>query len=1320
MDYLYINAIVKEVYKDLPCGCSFPADYSKILYSTISNQDCLSNPRITNVLSGFTMRTKNQTPVIVLSNVQKHTNSASVGRFIQCIGWTWNSDLMMQKLDEVLTVDFYSESEINETALRNGIFPLPKNRHSELQELPVSMSEQVKRAVLTTIMLRWLRFDAPLRIAVPANVDYNSYVVSAVRQIYDLLPVSLRARAGFCSYLPSNKDVPESIYIGFVPEDMADARTLSLDGSSPAACAKLSSGTDNSALDMLIRYIAFLSDENRQGFFAEILQELEDSGSSEGITSVSVNAFQNLGVALELMTLTGSLEELMPQWEKRFFEKRSNFTPTMQKRIGEQIKRSVENEEFYGIFRNRCQKSSSEALDVLLSYRNYCDLSPALADKLWEITVTQLAENRTNTQILNLVNHRSEELAFVLDDTKQDQLFCRSIEERLQASQAKPADDLESVKQRIGEAKKLRDEVNSVPETEGTAALLEKIKQYGKGMNAKHGQLNNQRLKAEFEQVKQLPAETVADCQEAISSATELLGEIDRIKNPSEEDQQLRDAVNGFIQEKEAFINSSDAKFQQIEEIFNKRSDYFRILEELHKADKSQLEERHLDTIRDSLDRLRPKQLEIYANNFEAYFGNSLTLANVAVLPDFICGIIIRDICRLNKINLQLPEKSRAGEAAALIEGALHTAGKISDSCEVAVRYGYDSVNSDWFRKLLRLSHDTRSVGDFQEMERVFSTLVENGAFTGDDMIPALEMFIRCDSDLNQLFSYILQGSFRNCSPYQYHAAYEMLLASRDEKPQTVVDYLYNRANLQDNRDRTAYRVFQEFAKAHEPEEGGKKSGNNLLPVVYGMGAAIVVLLAVVVVMLINNLKRPGGDDPTTAPTDEPISTTEAKPEIVYPEEFHFFGKESDTIQKLYGNGSELSFHSRNQVVTSVLDNADAELAEAILAQYSSHRGTAVKIDDKGTCVKWEEYLFWTCWYYSDAESAQLKAVIEQTVPAEEVLSVLRVIYRSLPVEEFAVELPVQTEPAVTVPVTEATEPIVTEVTEPAASETADPSEPAGTEDTSATEPTTEPEATTVPEETVPEVTVPPVTMEEVKAAISQAAERSYVASLQYAEELILVQKLFGAEFQLRFEDHIEKVQSLKLAEDPTSANYHNFIKHYMSLPGNSVIRFDSVDEEITWNEYVFWECWILADRGVEVIDENTFNGDLHKDVMSVLSMIYGLVEDEDLPANLEELLAAAAQPEAEETVPTEAVVDNSEPTELPEGATDPSGATEAATEPTEAPVETTVPVETTEPIPPTEEQVLMEMLFESAREAYEDAQAIYQVIYNQVKDLAM
>lgn len=1333
MDYLYINAVVKEFYKDLPCGCPFPAEYQKTLYSTISNQDCLSNPAVSNVLSFFTLRTKGQVPVTVLSSVQAHTNSAAVARFIQCIGWTWNGAMMLRNLDEVLNAGFYSEDEINETALRGGRFALPRDLRSSRQEIPISMSEKVKQAVLTTVLLRWLRFDPPLRIGVPKNVDYNSYVFSAMKQIYQLFPMSLRAKAGFCSYLPSDKNLSDAISIGFVPEDMADSRTLFLDGSSPAVCAKLNCSTYSADLDTFIQYIANAPQASLADFFEEIYEDMEGSGDGEKMALITTRDYQNIGAALNLLTMDGSLEQLIPQWRKRFFEKQELFSPKMQQRIRAQIRETIDPNEFCRLFQTQWRSISPDVFESLKAYREYCIGNQPLADALWETAVAlQLAQKKTYTQIYSDISKRSKDFSFILDNTKQNQLFRQSVEEQLAALQGKavgtvkdvdslkaeaeklnaltsarvtedtselqariqsflqeletkrnaliladlrmifqdlkirPDGTIEEISIRIAEAGQLKKDLAAHQHISGAAALLDEINQYHTDLANKGNDLVHAQLAARFEQLKAQPSENEAQIKVLIDTGNALLADI-RKAAAIQKNADLQEKLCSFIQKQEDKIHSSNVKFQRIADIFRSTSQYFRLLLELDKADKSQLEEHHKQTITQELRSRRPATLEQYRNDFDGYFGKPLTLSNVAILPDYVCGLIIRDICQLNKIALRCSRTQRAGESAAKIEGALHTARSISDSCTVSVSYEGSQQDALWFRKLLRLSHDSRSMGDPQEFESVFYDLVEAGAFTGDELLPALEMLNRCGLKFGKLFKALLLGRFPNCSEQQYQLAYEMILLNTNQKPADVLEFMVSSAKKLDDRDRTAYRVFQDFAKAHEPKSSPKKL---LIPIICGLGAVIIALI-VAVVMLINKGKAP--EVPvTTEPTIMETLPAETEPAIVYPDDFLFYGKDSGSIQLLYGTGASADFASRSQKVNALLESADESVSKLILSQYNNSHGTTVVIDDQGTEVNWDEYFFWTCWLYADSDPAQLQEALDQTAPIEQVLSILRVIHHDLPKPEAAEPVPEETEA-----------PAAAETTAPAETEAAT----AATEVTEAaqadaTKPSVQEESIAATEETVPAETVPPITVADVNAVITSAAMGPYEASQIHVEELQLILKLFGHDFQLSFERHAAQVAGLKLTENTQAAKYKHFMKHYRSLPGDSMIRFDDTGIEVSWNEYVFWECWILAQQSGVNIGENTFDGSLHAEVSEILTVIHKLIGQEEYPVNLEELLAAeASAEETEQTQPTEEI------------------ASDAAEE-----------------MPKSEEALIMEAILRDARAAFEDVQQIYRAIYAQTK----
>lgn len=1309
MDYLYINAIVKEVYKDLPCGCPFPAEYRRNLHSVLSGQDCLSNPEFPEVYSFFTLRAKDQMPVLVLGKVQKHTNSASVGRLTQGLGWAVDGKLLLNNLEEMLGADFYSEDEINETALRGDKFVLPKDRRCGLQEIPMTFSAEVKKAILTTVLLRWIRYEDPLRIAVPKNVDYRSYVFSAMKQIYSLFPVSLRARIGFCSYLPSAKNVTDCIGIGFIPEAMADSVTLCLDGSSRAACAALSSGTQNQAQDELIEYLACASDEERRIFLEEFYTEVE----TKDIFEITIRDYRAMGTMVGLRKLAdsrNSQEEQIVQWNKRFFNSKDyeggKLNPEMKRKLLKQFRETIRPEAFCAWFTRECGNGTVfDALDSAEKY--YADNQP-LADALWETAVAQLTERKVSYKdIYTRAARRQKELPFVITENGLNALFCKSVEEQFAALSAqsaptlavlenlktkadqllqytevrmipetprlqsgireymlqldsrrdvlilrdyeaafarlkdRPADNMEQTRNLIAEIRSLRESV-AEKKIGGAEALLEEIGLQEQALEKKYNALVHRQLAAAFEQLKSKPAETVAQINAVLAPAAKLLSEIEKAaKIP--ENEALYKEVKAFITAKEEAVNSSDAQFQKIAGIFRSTSDYFQLLLALDKAEKDKLEDNHKATISQELLKRRPAALEAYEKAFADSFRTALSLANVAKLPDYVCGTIVRDICQLNRITMYCDRKQPAAETAANIEGALYTARKISGSCAVTVKYEGFPKDAGWYRDLLRLTHTAQTMGSPGDLENVFYELVDGGAYSGAELIPAVEMVSRCGMKFMKLFGCILEGKFRGCSEQQYRMAFERILAGSGKNAQDALEAMASKANALTGRDKTAYRVFQEFARAHTPKETAEsgKIKKILLPVVCGMGVVILALTAAVVVLATR--KPEPLPEPTVAIT-EPAETVpvETEPPVVYPEDFLFYGENKDAIGLLCGTDADITFASQEQKVADLLKAAqeDEELLTLILNRYTELAGTEVKISDEDS-VSWEEYFFWNCWYYADKEIGLFRDAMGTVEPIDQVVSVIRLIHNDLQVPA-AEEAPA----------------------EAAAGEAASAEAAAGSADEAA--------AAVTEEEAAADAAKAAPVMEDVKAAVIQAAAAPYEAAQAQLLELQQMQTLFGEDFCLNFDEHVKTVESLDLAKNP---KFKVFSKHYNQFPGDTRIRI--ADAEVTWNEYVFWECWLLARRG-DAIADTTFDGSLHADVEKLLLSIHRLIPEAEYPANLDALLAEqAVSAESSESRDTENTGE-----------------------------------ETAETAVMTDEALLLEEIYAGARGSFENTQMIYRVIF--------
>lgn len=1192
MDYLYINAMVREVFKDLPCGCPFPKHYERTLNKVLEVQNCLGEK--TEVLSGFSMLSKEEKPVLVMTRKQRHTNSQSVGAFIQCLGWSWEPTLLTSGLDSFLDTGFYSEEEIDRMAKAGGNVPLPKQLRQNWAQPQLEMSVQVRQAVLSAIMLRWLRFDAPLRIAVPADVDYNSYVIEAVRQIWELMPLGFRLRAGFCSYMPNSDDVPAEIQIVFVPEAMADSKTLSLDGSSPAVCTALCKGIGDLGLQALVQYLASATAEDRNGLLEEILEDVEQNGDGDLLTQIVPDSYQPTGLAIHLLTLHGI--DAMPQWRKRFLNNPSRFPSRMEQRLCRHIRQEVDIKQCRDLYVDDCRKADMQVWKAMEPYLPFCQNAPDLAQCLWDTALGLLRrENYSYAKIHETVASEKTLLKPILDKARYSALFCLVAQERLHTLQARSVERQEEVQACLREAAKLRDDIKAFTngtQNEDIQGVLEQVTAYGVYLQDKLTFFWMQGLADQFVQLTK-PGRSVEQLEKDICTAQELLAKCEKQRDIPEK-QVLKEEIQNFISEKTAFIHSSRAVYQQIRECMQHQRDYFALLMELETMDWGRLDAKQSSELREVLKQHRPTVFAHYMQGFREHFQKELTLTAVAELPDWVCCVMMRDICQIEQPVLRISGNHKAGDNAEKIENLLVTVRRISGAKETSVRLDEQMYDAQWLKRLLYLQHDLKTMGDGETLEEVFYRLVDEGAFSGEELIPAIQMLERCGCKCNRMFPCVMQGKFRGASQSQCRMALEELWSEADENGRQELKELENDSRKSAfELDENAVAAMAEIRK----EPSAKKSRWPLI-VMCTMGVVILGLVAALVLVMVLGSRQESDSMETTQPTETEI-VVETEP--VYPEDFYYYVSYGQTMEKLY---AEILDTEQMRIAVATLLRENEQLAQTMLERYGQDREAMVRIEDSDVQVSWAEYAFWMLYLHEDMEQEALLNLVSEQDP--DAMKILAVIYREAiqPQKdslELVDDLETSQQPDETTETTQETSQML--------------SEPE-TEQTDMASNDTEPEDPSAEETTEPEETRPAPTLEELLQDMYGATD-AYEASLETNAHWILTAQLFGADFRKEFAVHSSRVNNW-LGEEASETPAWTALRAYAStLPLDTTIGFGELDTEVTWAEFLFWECWVLENQGETLQNVGCFTEELRNQTLEVLEILYGMAGADMVPSGM-------------------------------------------------------------------------------------------------------
>ena len=166
-------------------------------------------------------------------------------------------------------------------------------------------------------------------------------------------------------------------------------------------------------------------------------------------------------------------------------------------------------------------------------------------------------------------------------------------------------------------------------------------------------------------------------------------------------------------------------------------------------------------------------------------------------------------------------------------------------------------------------------------------------------------------------------------------------------------------------------------------------------------------------------------------------------------------------------------------------------------------------------------------------------------------------------------------------------------------------------------------------EETTEEITEPPmISLEELIAVTAEAARVPFETEAEEKEQLARSLLLFGADFTKPFAEHRASIDALLAA----NANNEKLImEHFRTLPSHTVIHLAEEDIAVTWNEYVFWECWVLSRRADLRLTANSFDEALHDEVMTVILTVHSLLGENVVPEDTDLLPSEPENTEVQE-----------------------------------------------------------------------------------------
>lgn len=838
-NYQFLHSVVRGVYKDLRVEKSdaVPAELMAEVRKYASIFDAQQIGLSANYCY-FMVPDAKGTPNLFFAKVARKEKSTSLCHYTQCAGWRFNNVYSLPSgalrpsddFDSIFDFSFFTEDEIDAYAAENPSASFGRGSDAAPVCEPFVIAPEAIRAILHGVVGRWITGSEPVHIEVPDGVDYNAYVMQAVKQIYSYFPVGFKTNVGFASYIaPGNEANYMRIGIVFVPRTGATRNTIRLDGSSAMAYKTLVGTTFGPKLDAFMEHLAYLNDgQERKEFLETVLIDAEYSAAEDKIAGIKPMRYSILGSSMNILKMRGSVEEMFPFWLD-FVENRKKYPQGISLRITERIHAELTAEAFAGVLRNGkaiARPTDAASFNAALNkLYQLCDQRADLYQVLWRYTAAALKSGfLTDEASFDWLADNESILATYAEAESCAQLkseyAARCTEKIWNAAEAKIRS--ESLKDRADYRKKVKavaeKAVSMAGKYEDVAQWSHKLLSIAEDRIAADVDKALAQLKEKVLVTADQYKLAMAECRKLIAALPEagVYTISDSIREKAEQyltalEQQHSKLMNSVATLVESFGNN-----------------YFVAIDK-YEARKHSLTEEQKREVEKVLTKLRPVSMAKYCKSYELQTGKRMG-ASALIHENAAAGEIIRkDMLRFlsNPIEMSLERRS-AGDIAAELEYYISLSRFFETGKSAVVRvklpgfsdYADFSGNGgmEWKAAALRdvvnlvLEKDKASADKEEDVYAIVTALHDSGAIKPDHEYAILEMLLRCG----------------------YYTAAEKLYHKFDALEGTAIKEKFRKQYESQNRARRA-----------------KKDKSNTIFMTVFAGLSAVLLIAVIVLAII-------------------------------------------------------------------------------------------------------------------------------------------------------------------------------------------------------------------------------------------------------------------------------------------------------------------------------------------------------------------------------------------------------------------------------------------------------------------------------------